>query len=432
MKVSCPSCKKSFQATHEMAGRRVRCPACKQPMSVPAAGEPTSHDLSFDLRNLDSMEEGGEAIIREKGKHVTLKEAQAAAAAGLEGQPAPKVAKYDPTIRICPQCREKVVSKDIYCDLICRNCGAAIPGFEIQQEETRYTTMSERIRNPVTFYNGFTSAVAYPIPSLGSIGLAAVVALAIIAVPVMAILGFTGASSANEVSREKTDFGWVGTTMMAFFVGEAIYFGAVGYFSLIDSIRTTTSGTEQPPPLTWSLSKIGPALGGYAALLGLYSIAAVLLVVTQKGAMPENMADFTEYLGRPFPLVILALLTFGVPMNLIGLSSTHLADGLNPIKVGPSIGKTIGHYIFLFLIVLLYLGFYTGVMVAVMNWAWPQLQAAAQRDADASLGQTFFKVFMALVAWAVLIAAALYFSYVMGRVLGLFSRTYKDKLSFEL
>lgn len=430
MKVSCSNCKKSFEAPQHMAGKKVRCPVCKAPIKIPAA-EP-AHDVGFDLGSLDSMEDGGEAILREKGKQVSLKEAQAAAAAGLEGQPAPKLVKFDPTVRICPQCRERVVSVDIYGDLMCRNCGAAIPGLEIEQEETRYTTMSERVRNPVTFYNGFTSAVAYPIPSLGSIGLASVVALAVIALPVMAILGFTGASSANEVTREKTDFAWVGTTMMVFFLIEAIYFGAVGYYSLIDSIRTTTSGTEQPPPLTWSLSKLGPALGGYASLLGLYLVTATLLVFTQKGAMPDSVADYTHYLGRPFPLVILALLTFGVPMNLIGLSSTHLADGLNPVKVGPSIGRTIGHYIFLFLIVLLYMGFYTGVMIAVMNWAWPQLQAAAHRDSEASLSQTFLKVFMALVAWAVLVAAALYFAYVMGRVLGLFSRTYKEKLAFEL
>jgi hypothetical protein len=39
---------------------------------------------------------------------------------------------------------------------------------------------------------------------------------------------------------------------------------------------------------------------------------------------------------------------------------------------------------------------------------------------------------MGLAAWSVLIGMMLYFGYCLGRVLGLFSRTYRSQLAFEL
>lgn len=284
----------------------------------------------------------------------------------------------------------------------------------------------------VTFYTGFGSAALYPIPALGSIGLSMVIALGAIAVILFPILGFTGASGANEISRERTDFGWVGLFLTVMFTAEALYFGAVAYYVLIDTIRTTTSGAEQPPPLTWSPVKLGSALGGYAALLGFYALVVMLLFMARQGSMFGSLDDLQHLLSDPVSLAVLALLTFGVPMNMIGLASSHAVDGLNPVKLGPSILRTVGHYTFLFLIVVLYLGFYFGVMYAAMSWAGPMLMQAISGGSDLGLGKIMLNALMGLAAWSVLVGAALYFAYSMGRVLGLFSRTYRARLAFEL
>lgn len=436
MKVSCPNCQKVFSAPPEWAGRKVKCPGCKGPVTLPRTDAGGADDLSFDLGSLETFEAGGEVIVRErKGKPMTLKEAQAvnAAAAAEVAATQQEVIKIDPTMRICPGCGEKVHSTEPYGDLICRHCGATIPGRELDAREKniRYSRMSDRIANPVTFYTGFTSAALYPLPALGAIGLGMVIALAAIAVPILPIVAFTGASGANEISKTKMDFGWVGTALSLMFVLEAIYYGAVAYYAMIDTIRTTTSGTEQPPPLTWAPVKLVSALGGYAALIGFYLAVILALFTAKKGTLPSSAEDL-ELLSDPASLIVLALLTFSIPMNLIGLSSSQAMDGLNPLKFGKSIGKSLGHYIFLFLIFVLYLGFYVGVMYAVMSWAAPTITQAATKDTNAGMGKIVFNVLAGLGAWSILIGAALYFAYALGRILGLFSRTYRERMAFEL
>lgn len=431
MKVSCPNCQKVFNAPSEWGGRKVKCPGCKGSVSLPKAEDGGAKDLGFDLGSLAGFEQVGEAIVREKAKPLTLKEAQALAAAKSaedDGEPA----VTDPYVRICPGCKAKVRSLELYSDLICRLCGTPIPGREVRQTETRYTTLSDRISTGLKFYSGFGSAAVYPIPALGSIGIGMAIALAIISVPLFPILGFTGASGANEASKSQADFGWVGIFLTVMFGLEALYFGAVAYYVMVDTIRTTTSGAEQPPPLTWGIAKLGGAVGGYAALVGFYCLIVFLLFSTRVGGTPTSAEDLGRLMSDPVSLVVLALLTFGVPMNLIGLASTHPVDGLNPVKFGPSIGRTIGHYTFLFLITVLYLGFYIGVMFAVMSWAGPTILNAASGDSKAGLAKVMLSSLMGLAAWSVLIGMMLYFGYCLGRVLGLYSRTYRSKLSFEL
>jgi hypothetical protein len=398
---------------------------------LPKTDDAGPKELGFDIGSLSGVEQIGEAVVREKGKPLTLKEAQALTAAQASENNGEKTV-VDPSIRICPGCGEKIRSTEVYSDLICRFCGRAIPGQEIKKTETRYTTLSDRINTGVKFYSGFGGAALYPLPALGTISLGMVIALAVIATPLFPILGFTGASGANEATKNQADFGWVGMFLTAMFAIEALYFGAVAYYVMVDTIRTTTSGAEQPPPLTWAPAKLGGALGGYAALIAVYCMAILMLFLARLGSMPTSADDFGRLLSDPVSLVVIALLTFSVPMNLIGLASTHSIDGLNPLKFGPSIGHTLGHYTFLFLIVILYLGFYFGVMYAVMNWAGPMILNAASKDSNAGLGKIMLSSLMGLAAWSVLIGMMLYFGYCLGRVLGLFSRTYRGKLTFEL
>lgn len=49
IKVQCPSCSKSFKAKDELAGRRVKCPGCKQPINIPAkAPAPAPAGAAYD------------------------------------------------------------------------------------------------------------------------------------------------------------------------------------------------------------------------------------------------------------------------------------------------------------------------------------------------------------------------------------------------
>jgi hypothetical protein len=426
MKVSCPNCKKVVQAPDDWAGKKVKCPGCKQPISLPKATADRD-DLGIDFNSLEALEQAGEAIVFErKGKPMTLKEAQAAAAAV-----APKsevVDKADPRIRTCPRCSQKVRADDIYGDLICRHCGAGIPGLEVDSNTTaKYTnTMADRIKSKVSFYTGFMGAAVYPLPAMPHILLGMGVALAAIAVPLLGVLAFTESSSLNTVNERNAQgpsSGWVGYFLTAMFILEGIYFGSVGYYVLIDSIRSTAAHNESPPGLTWNIINLGAALGGYVALIVFYAVVIIALV----GGVPSSAEDL-DTLSSPWRLGVLALLTFSVPMNIIGLASSHAMDGLHPLKVFKSIGQTIGHYIFLFLIVLVYLGIYVAVMWVAMGYAGP----AIARSASQGLQAGFFSMLAGVGAWALVMGMGFYFAYSIGRLLGLFTRSYRESLDFEI
>ena len=115
-------------------------------------------------------------------------------------------------------------------------------------------------------------------------------------------------------------------------------------------------------------------------------------------------------------------------MNMIGLASSHAFDGLHPVKVFRSIARLLGHYTFLFLIVLLYLGFYVGLMWAVMSWAGPAIAGAATQG----IKNGIVKLLIGVCAWAVVMGLGFYFAYSIGRILGLFSRTYREEIEFEM
>ncbi len=431
MKVSCPNCKKVLQAPDDWAGRKVKCPGCKRPIALPETGSAANPDVGLDFDSLEALESESPAVIFErKGKPMTLKEAQAAAAAASavdEGKP--KKAKVDPTIRTCPTCAQKFRSEDIYSDVMCRYCGNSVPGVDPTakaKEAARYTSGMDRVTTNVSFYTGFTSAFAYPIPAMASILMGMGIALAAIAVPMLAVLAFTQSSALNPINERNgpgDSAAWVGIFLTVSFIAEGIYFGSVAYYILIDTIRTTTGGNEQPPNLTWNIINLGAALAGYGALIFLYGVVLIAMM----GGIPTGKQDF-EALSKPLNLMILALLTFAVPMNVIGLSSSHALDGLNPARVFRSIGRLIGHYIFLFLIVLLYLGMYVGIMYAVMSWAGPAILNAASKG----LGVGFLHLIGGIAAWSIVMGVGFYFAYSIGRILGLFSRTYKEAIDFDV
>ncbi len=285
------------------------------------------------------------------------------------------------------------------------------------------------MKSPVTFYTGFVSAMAYPIPALMWILLGMGVALATIVVPVGGVLAFMAGSSLNPIS-DKTDFTWVGLAVTVLFVVEGIYFGLVDYHILIDSIRTTAAGGEQPPALTWNPTSLGAALIGYLALVCYYTgiFAALMWLSAGSASSLLSARALADGLHAPGNLFVAAIVTFLVPMNLVGLASGHPFDGLNPVRVVRSVAAVPGPYTFLFLVVVMYLGIYLGIMVAVMGWAGNAILTAARTGVQHGL-QTMG---MGLLAWAVVIGLGFFISYSLGRILGLFARTYRDRLDFDL
>lgn len=426
MKVSCPNCKKVLQAPDNWAGQKVKCPACKRPIALPTT--PTDDDgldLDFDLGSLTELEDAGEVVARRRGRKLRLKDAEAAVKAQAADEPEEPVAR-DPHIRVCPQCGMKARHEDIYSELMCRHCGGSIPGTPISKEaaKVQYSTGLPRITTRVSFYTGFGSAAVYPMGAVDSILKAMGIALAAILIPLLGILAFTQSSTFNSlVEKDPQSSAWVGIFLAIMFGIEAIYFGAVGYYALIDTIRTTSAGSDKAATLTWNPVNLGAALGGYMALLAFYTLIVIALV----GHLPTSFAD-VQSISSPWKLFLLAALTFAVPMNIIGLASSHALDGLNMVKVFRSIGNVIGAYTFLFLIVLLYLGAYVGVMVTVMGWAGPAILESSTKGLSAG----FLNMLLGVGAWAVVMGLGFYFAYSIGRILGLFSRTYKAGMEFEL
>jgi len=428
MKVDCSKCKKTINAPDEWAGKRIKCPRCKNSIKLPSTSdESLPDDLSFDFGSLLSVESGGEPVIRdEKRKPLTLKEAQELAAAAHTEQEE-KISE-DPTIRVCPRCGQHVKSLDIYGEVMCRHCGSGIPGKSLSpKHQAKY--QQDISKTLTTFYGGFTSAVIYPLPAINFIAIGMAVAFGTIALPLLAMLGLSSATGLNPVTIEEgggADFGWAGIFITCAFAIQGIYFGSVCYYLVIDTIRTTASGNEQPPKLSWNIMNLGLALVGYAILIVLYFIIAILMVTISEG-FPSQSSDF-EALGQPINLVILALLTFSVPMSIIGLASSNALDGLNPIRVTKSILATHGNYVFLFLVNLLYFGFYIGIMIAVLSVAG----SAILNTAKEGLGAGVLPMLGGLLAWAVVLGLGFYFAYSIGRILGLFTRTYRKNLNFEI
>lgn len=69
MKVTCQSCGKTLTVSNESAGKRVRCPGCKQPIPVPVDGDATAVAKSQRPADSASARTGGGASERPVQKH---------------------------------------------------------------------------------------------------------------------------------------------------------------------------------------------------------------------------------------------------------------------------------------------------------------------------------------------------------------------------
>ncbi len=151
-----------------------------------------------------------------------------------------------------------------------------------------------------------------------------------------------------------------------------------------------------------------PLLGAYAVL---FALAYFLFIGPPE---QENLHIW---------ILFTAIIGFPMPMSAIGIASSKTTDGLNPLRVLRSIGRTLGHYFFLDLILVLY-GAFAGVLIALVSSLGGLTENLISNKQIAQLPSSF-------VAWFALLGAGLYCSYMLGRLVGLFARTFKDRLDFD-
>jgi hypothetical protein len=142
MEIAC-SCGKSFRVPDQLAGKRVKCPACQQPVAVPspadtAAPASTAIRVACECGNRLSVKQqlAGKAVkCPECGKPVRIpaEPSESAATAGeiSAGKTQPSEndgverlldevdLKASATGRRCPDCRKDMEPDDV----ICVNCG---------------------------------------------------------------------------------------------------------------------------------------------------------------------------------------------------------------------------------------------------------------------------------------------------------------------
>lgn len=107
IKVTC-SCGKSFNAKHELAGKRVRCPQCKEPIAIPNVQDPDELQLEAPINapKYNPLDD----ILNEEGVKAT------------------------PTGPTCPSCAEPIQAEAI----VCIECG-----FNISTGEKMSTFVEE-------------------------------------------------------------------------------------------------------------------------------------------------------------------------------------------------------------------------------------------------------------------------------------------------
>lgn len=428
MKVTCPNCQKVLQAPNEWAGRQVKCPGCKQTITLPRAEDSRGpSDLGFDLGSLEAVESAGQAVVSEgRRKPLTLKQAREVAGETQEEAELPD----DPQVRICPGCHERVSSEDLYSELICRNCGCAIPSRKASQaQDVQYTVATTGPGKGLShFYTSFTGTILFPLGTLPTIIVGMAFGFIAIIIPLAALTAI--GNTFNLVPDDsQAGLGVMGIILAALMVLEGLYFNIIGYGIAIRTLNSTMRGEKRKrkkfPAPPWKINRLQEALKGYLAVLGLYLVAAVLLIMLLNGQIPLQADEFIA-LVTPVNLIVLALLTFTIPIHLIGLASRWPMQGLRPSRLLKSISQLSGHYVFLVLIMWIYLCIYAGLVVAAITWALPSIAEGIRKGLPGGI----VPLLMGATAWAVAVGLGFYFAYVIGRLLGIFSATYRHKLQF--
>ena len=428
MKLHCPRCEKKLSIPDKFAGKAIRCPACNRAFNVPKPQVALSGPggPAVDLENLAALERGSSQMGEEE-----LAGAQLANHAKVKAKPGE---------RTCPQCGKITEVQDIYVETLCSHCWTPIPGISVGDGydvgDTKLVGYKGSVgQGSVSFYDGLATAMAYPTQAIGSLLVAVLIAVGIILVPValMTAVGQAAEQSGtgSAAGVQQADLSGVQMLLRGVFLVEILFFSAVGIHAFLDVIRTTAVGEEKPPTLSWHPSQWGKSLVGYFALLVYYFVMTwmVLFIATSGNAqMPESIEAAEQMVTDIATNFVIGMVIVSaiVPMNLIGLALGGVGQALNPVNVLKSIGKTHVHYLFLVILLCVYGTICVVAFMAMLGWFLPLADAMITGAGEGKLGL----VSGGLLAWGLVMGFVFYAMYALGRLHGLFARTYRKKLLF--
>lgn len=410
---ACDRCQQELKVPDDWAGRRVRCRGCNRVLSVP---DPLTGQLdsSFDVKALAGDKgEPEEELVTDFAPIPRAKRRT-----GRDGE--------DDLQVTCPHCGKVIKVQDPYSEILCSSCWEPVPPLEGGDASTG----PSRTRGPKAgaFYDQIISAFGYPLDATGSILLGMLVAGGAILLPVGMVLTFVMGVALNPITPS-ANVSWVPMVLAALFAVEAIYFAGMAYSALLDAARNTVAENDKAPDLVWNPASVGSGIVGYVTLVIVYGAFFLgVNYLTSGGQMiVPTSVDQARQLMSPVTIVILVLLTFTVPMVIVGLAMMPGLEGLSPGRIIRSIAATIVHYLFLFVVVCFMLGIYLGIMSGVTAWAIETLMTVLRKGID----EGFSALMLGLLAWTVLIGSGFYCALMIGRLHGLFARTFRSQLAFE-
>ncbi len=429
MKVRCPRCQQKLGVPDKYAGRAIRCSACNRAFTVPKAKIATSGpgaDSTLDLEGLAKLESQTTEMDSEE-----LAEAHASATSNQAGPGGPPA-------RTCPNCGKQTPVDDLSVEVLCSHCWQPIPalaaGDAYEMGDTKLVGYKGTAKGSVGFYDGLTSAFSYPFQALGSLFTAVLIAVGVILLPVMVMTAVAQAAEQSNVGTaagiQKADLGGVQIILRALFAAEVLFFSAVGIHAFLDVIRASSVGNETPPGLNWNPSQWGKSIVAYGALVVYYAIMTYVVLFLASGGPPEiplSVEAATNLLTQPGVIVGLILISFIVPMNLVGLALGSVSQGLNPGNVVKSILKTHFHYLFLVALVCVFGAMALAAFLGILEWFLPQVDKMITGSGEEG---GLLNVAAGMGAWGAVIGFVFLAVYVLGRLHGLFARAYRKKLLF--
>ncbi|MFQ6047934.1 MAG: hypothetical protein ACE5K7_01035 [Phycisphaerae bacterium] len=417
MKLTCQRCGQKIQVPDEWAGKAIRCKGCNKIIRLPAVqAEPINLDALASQEPQDELPTDWPDFAAASAEPATDSDSTSA-------------------VRVCPYCGKSLQVSDPQLEVLCSACWRPVPptapaGTASPSQDQPGRVKAYQPLLPVGFYTGVFGAMTFPIGAAGSILLAVMVAILLILVPVGLLLAIAEVLRQEPVYGHQYQLEWAGPLLAVLFGLELLYFFGVSYYALIDTIRSTLVGSERPPNLTWNITTVGQAFLGYLSFVLYYAalvLALILLANHGQLVLPRSATDLATIFSTPH-LVLLALLTFMVPMSLIGMASGSFLEGINPLKVLLSIVRTGGHYVFLFCVACLYVALYCAAMAALLDWTGQTILQMLRKTGQQSIPALGF----GLLLWGLLIGVGFYFAYMIGRLHGLFARAFRDRLAFDL
>jgi len=429
MKLRCPRCEKVLNVPDKYAGKAIRCPSCNRGFQVPQMKQSVvgaGGGGGLDLEDFARQEKSTQQLSEEERAEIEAKAAADAAA------------NTDPNIRICPACGAKTRSDDPKVDILCSHCWKPISATAGGGLDSGRSVKQVKKFQPFAkggFYTEVGSAMVYPMAALWSIltsggiaFLAGILPVAVVRVGAT-VMTFSNVGTAKE--GEAADFSAAALLVSGVFMAEVIFFSGVAIHTLFDVVRSTSIGEDAPPKMTWNLGDIAKSSISWLVLVVVYGgmLALVdLIFVGDKDIVQLFMKqDWASMLTVTPYIVASAAYNLAYPMMLIGLALGSLGQALNLMKVGKSILRTHLHYLFLLVLVSLYLVImlFGGGYLLFFEMI-PRVAKMGESAGSGSLGD----VAIALIFWGLVMTFFFYSTYIIGRLHGLFVRSFRERLDF--